>query len=112
MACKSFLLFCLVFLFSLNRWPHSYVEGKIEGVVLDSEGNPLPKVSITIVSSKMASRKFEIMSKKDGKFVPMPDGNKLVTSESKLLVIGTQKGINITKGIVQKRQKPEELKYV
>jgi voltage-gated potassium channel len=35
-----------------------------------------------------------------------------VTSESKLLVIGTQKGINITKGIVQKRQKPEELKYV
>ncbi|MEN8147235.1 MAG: NAD-binding protein [Campylobacterota bacterium] len=52
------------------------------------------------------------MTKKDGKFVPMPDGNKLVTSESKLLVIGTQKGINITKGIVQKRQKPEELKYV
>ena len=52
------------------------------------------------------------MTKKEGKFVPMPDGNKLVTSESKLLVIGTQKGINITKGIVQKRQKPEELKYV
>lgn len=52
------------------------------------------------------------MTKKEGKFVPMPDGNKLVTSESKLLVIGTQRGINITKGIVQKRQKPEELKYV
>lgn len=52
------------------------------------------------------------MTKKDGKFVAMPDGNKLVTSESKLLVIGTQRGINITKGIVQKRQKPEELKYV
>ena len=52
------------------------------------------------------------MSKKDGKFVAMPDGNILVTSESKLLVIGTQKGINITKNLVQKRQKPEELKYV
>ena len=52
------------------------------------------------------------MTKKDGKFFPMPDGNKLVSSESKLLVIGTQKGINITKGIVQKRHKPEELKYV
>lgn len=52
------------------------------------------------------------MTKKEGKFIPMPDGNNLVTSESKLLVIGTQKGINITKGIVQKRQKPEELKYV
>jgi len=52
------------------------------------------------------------MTKKEGKFVPMPDGNKLVTSESKLLVIGTQKGINITKALVQKRQKPEELKYV
>jgi len=52
------------------------------------------------------------MTKKDGKFVAMPDGNKLVMSESKLLVIGTQKGINITKGIIQKRHKPEELKYV
>ena len=52
------------------------------------------------------------MTKKDGKFVPMPDGNKLVMSESKLLVIGTQRGINITKGIIQKREKPEELKYV
>jgi len=52
------------------------------------------------------------MTKKDGKFVAMPDGNILVNSESKLLVIGTQKGINITKSLVQKRQKPEELKYV
>ncbi len=52
------------------------------------------------------------MTRKDGKFVAMPDGNILVKSETKLLVIGTQKGINITKSLVQKRQKPEELKYV
>ena len=52
------------------------------------------------------------MTKKDGKFVPMPKGDVLVTSESKLLVIGTQKGIQITKELVRKREKPEELKYV
>jgi len=52
------------------------------------------------------------VTKKDGKFQAMPKGDVLVTSESKLLVIGTLKGINIIKGIVQKRQKPEELKYV
>lgn len=50
--------------------------------------------------------------KKDGRFLAMPKGEVLVTSESKLLVIGTQKGIQTTKEIVLKRQKPQELRYV
>lgn len=62
-----FLLIGLVFLFSLNLWP--YVEGRIEGVVTDSEGNPIEKVAVTIISSKMSSRKFEVKTNKDGKFV-------------------------------------------
>jgi tetratricopeptide (TPR) repeat protein len=66
MAHKSVLIFCLVLLFSMNLWPD--IEGKIEGIVTDSEGNPLAKVSVTIISSKMASRKFQVTTNKDGKF--------------------------------------------
>jgi voltage-gated potassium channel len=42
----------------------------------------------------------------------MPKGDTLVTSESKLLVIGTQEGIKITKDLLRKRVKPKELKFV
>jgi len=50
----------------MNLWP--YVEGRIEGVVTDSEGNPLAKVTVTIISSKMSSRKFQVTTNKNGKF--------------------------------------------
>ncbi len=50
--------------------------------------------------------------KKDGKFISMPKGDTLVTSESKLLVIGTQEGITTTKELLKKRVKPKELKFV
>jgi len=52
------------------------------------------------------------ITKKDGKFLSMPKGDVLVTSECKLLVIGTQDGISITKGIIGKREKPKEIKFV
>ncbi len=52
------------------------------------------------------------ITKKDGKFISMPKGDVLVTSECKLLVIGTQKGIATTKGLVRQRIKPKELKFV
>ncbi len=52
------------------------------------------------------------ITKKDGKFVSMPKGDVLVTSECKLLVIGTQNGINLTKDLLRKRVKPKELKFV
>ncbi len=52
------------------------------------------------------------ITKKDGKFLSMPKGDVLVTSECKLLVIGTHKGIQITKELLVRRIKPKELKYV
>ena len=52
------------------------------------------------------------ITKKDGKFISMPKGDVLVTSECKLLVIGTQKGIDATKELVRQRVKPKELKFV
>ena len=52
------------------------------------------------------------ITKKDGKFISMPKGDVLVTSECKLLIIGTQKGMDMTKDLVRNRVKPKELKFV
>ena len=52
------------------------------------------------------------ITKKDGIFKSMPKGDVMVTSESKLLVIGTQKSINDTKILIEKRVKPKELRFV
>lgn len=52
------------------------------------------------------------ITKKDGKFMTMPKGDVLITSECKLLVIGTQDGITMTKELMHKREKPKELRFV
>ena len=52
------------------------------------------------------------ITKKDGKFISMPKGDVLVTSECKLLIIGTLQGISTTKELLAKRVKPKELKFV
>ncbi len=52
------------------------------------------------------------ITKKDGKFMSMPKGDVLVTSECRLLVIGTHNGIKMTKDLIRKREKPKELKFV
>ena len=52
------------------------------------------------------------ITKKDGKFISMPKGDVLISSECKLLVIGTQKGISTTKDLMRGREKPKELKFV
>ncbi len=52
------------------------------------------------------------ITKKDGKFLSMPKGDVLITSECKLLVIGTQNGIAMTKDLMRKREKPKELRFV
>jgi len=49
---------------------------------------------------------------KNGKFIPMPRGDTLITGESKLLVIGTGEGIKNTKNMLNSRYKPQEVKYV
>jgi len=52
------------------------------------------------------------ITKKDGKFLSMPKGDVLVSSECKLLVIGTHSGMQMTKELIRKRLKPKELKFV
>ena len=52
------------------------------------------------------------IEQKDGKYISMPTGDVLITSECKLLIIGNSSHIRQTKRIIMKKQKPEELKYV
>lgn len=86
---------------------------------LDMEEIYVPKTSWMVLKKLKETHLRDIanvsvigITKKDGKFMPMPKGDVLVMSESKLLVIGTQKGILFTKSLVKKQEKPEELKYV
>ncbi|MBU1659512.1 NAD-binding protein [bacterium] len=86
---------------------------------LDMEELVVPKYSWVVLKKLRETHIREItncsivgITKKDGKFTAMPKGDVLVTSECKLLIIGTQKGINITKDLLRRRDKPKELKYV
>jgi len=86
---------------------------------LDMEEIVVPKYSWAVLKKlkethirDIANTSIVGITKKDGKFVSMPKGDTLVTSECKLLVIGNQRGIKITKELLSKRVKPKELKYV
>ena len=52
------------------------------------------------------------ITKKDGKLIPVPKGDVLITSECKLLVIGTQADIRVAKNLIRRREKPKELRIV
>ncbi len=86
---------------------------------LDMQEIEVPRYSWAVLKKLKETHIREIANtsvvgirKKDGKFLSMPKGDTLVTSESKLLVIGTQNGIKITKDLLRKRVKPKELKFV
>ncbi|ANE35893.1 putative potassium channel protein (TrkA domain) [Campylobacter iguaniorum] len=48
----------------------------------------------------------------NNKFTPMPKGDTLIGTGSKLLVIGTAESIRATKKLIFSKHKPEEFKYV
>ncbi len=86
---------------------------------LDMEEIFVPKTSWMVLNRLKETHLREIanvsvvgMTRKDGKFIAMPKGDALVTSESTLLVVGTQKGVSMTKELVHRRNKPQELRYV
>ncbi len=86
---------------------------------LDMQDIIVPKYSWAVLKKlkethirQMTNTSVVGITKKDGKFISMPKGDVLVTSECKLLVIGTHKGIDATKELVRQRIKPKELKFV
>jgi voltage-gated potassium channel len=86
---------------------------------LDMEDIVVPKYSWAVLKKLKETHIRQItncsivgITKKDGKFMSMPKGDVLVTSECRLLVIGTHDGINMTRDLLKKRVKPKELKFV
>lgn len=86
---------------------------------LDMEEVEVPKYSWAVLKKLKETHLRAItntsiigITKKDGKFIAMPKGDVLITSESKLLLIGTQTDIHTTKDLLRKRDKPKELKFV
>ena len=86
---------------------------------LDMEEVFIPKYSWAVLKKLKETHLRDItntsiigITKKDGKFLSMPKGDVLITSECKLLIIGTQKDINIAKGIFKQRNKPKEIRFV
>lgn len=86
---------------------------------LDMEEIEVPKYSWAVLKKLKETHIRQITNcsvvgiiKKDGKFMSMPKGDVLVTSECKLLLIGTQNGINTTRELLRKRDKPKELRFV
>ena len=86
---------------------------------LDMEEIEVPKYSWAVLKKLKETHIRQItncsivgITKKDGKFFSMPKGDVLVTSECKLLIIGTHEGINMTRDIIRKRDKPKELRFV
>ncbi len=86
---------------------------------LDMEEIYVPKSSWLVLKKLKETHLRQIanvsvvgVTQKSGKFTAMPKGEMLVTSECKLLVIGTHKGINMVKELTRLRKKPTELRYV
>lgn len=52
------------------------------------------------------------LTQKDGTYISMPNGNTIVSSECKLLVIGSSENIRATKRLIMRKQKPREVDYV
>ncbi len=86
---------------------------------LNMEEIEIPKYSWAVLKKLKETHIREIantsivgITKKDGKFMSMPKGDVLITSECKLLVIGTRNGIKMTRDIMRQRVKPKEIKFV
>ena len=86
---------------------------------LDMEEVFIPKYSWAVLKKLKETHLRDItntsiigITKKDGKFLSMPKGDVLITSECKLLIIGTQSDINSAKDIFTQRNKPKETRFV
>jgi len=76
---KSLLAAVVLVLGLSSAW--AQVQGKIEGRVLGPDGNPLEKVSVSLVSARTSSVHYDLTTDKNGKFrqVGLAPGNYLVS---------------------------------
>ncbi|MGB9835171.1 MAG: tetratricopeptide repeat protein [Candidatus Saccharicenans sp.] len=62
--CFMFFILALVLAGSLM----AQVQGKVRGLVTDSQGQPLEKVTVSIISVRTSAQRYETSTGKDGKF--------------------------------------------
>ncbi|WP_163498965.1 potassium channel family protein [Helicobacter suis] len=87
--------------------------------LLDLEEVIVPKES-WLVQRKLKEAHFREITKvfiigiiqKDGRYIPMPDGEVIIASESKLLMIGTSEGVEKSKTFILQHQRPMEMDYI
>jgi len=86
---------------------------------LDMEEVFIPRYSWSVLKKLKETHLRDItntsiigITRKDGKFLSMPKGDVLISSESKLLLIGTQKNIQIAKDLLTQRNRPKETRFV
>ncbi len=86
---------------------------------LDMQEIDVPKYSWAVLKKLKETHLRDItnvsvvgITKKDGKFITMPKGDVLITSECTLLVIGSQLKIQETRSLLRRREKPKELRFV
>jgi tetratricopeptide (TPR) repeat protein len=77
-------------------------QGRIEGRILDSAGNPFEKVAVSIVSTRASSVHYELITDKNGKFIQigLSPGNYMVSVKKEGFVPVSQElhvGIDETK---------------
>jgi len=63
---KLFIAAAVVLALSAAAW--SQVQGKLMGSVRDSQGNPIEKAAVRIVSTKTTSISYELSTNKEGRF--------------------------------------------
>jgi voltage-gated potassium channel len=101
------------------------IENILEEVVyrkdisLDLEELSIPSQSWVIFKKLKETHLREVknvsvvgIKQKDGKFIPMPKGDTIITRDSTFLVIGKPVDIRDVKKMLNRRDKPDELKYV
>ncbi len=77
------------------------VEGRIEGTVTDKNGNPLEKVTVTIVSQKTATISYEVNTNKDGRFTQvglMPGYYQVSFKKAGFMPKSTEARVSIAEG--------------
>lgn len=108
---KTIILSCLIGLLLPNLWPS--VQGKIEGTITDSQGNPLEKVTITITSLRASVGHINIKTDRKGKFVQVglwPGRYQVSLKKSGYLPVSQEVKVSIAEStkLVVKMEKAEE----
>jgi len=90
------LLVSIILLYSLPV--QGQYQGKVRGIVVDSEGNPVSGVTINIISIRYARRHHHIQSDEDGKFVQIgiyPGRYTIQFQKEGYMPVSTEKKIGI-----------------